>query len=152
MEGPAAQRERIVERLRELIDMHGKSVSSIEKDLGWSRGYLADAMRGGKRFPMETFLEVLHHLGIDFEGFLAGPTAEEARWSRYPKSAEPPSMPGQVAETHEPPGAAGFGPSQEEAPSVLRALIRLLVEKKVVDLEELLAEMTRRPPEPPEDS
>ena len=51
-------RDTLVARLKYVIELRGKSVARVEKELGRSRGFLGDALRGGKRLPIETILEV----------------------------------------------------------------------------------------------
>jgi transcriptional regulator with XRE-family HTH domain len=79
--GSGSFRERVVARLRYLIELKGKSVTGIEKELGRGRGYLGDALRGDKRLPIEMLQEVLALLEITPEAFFAGRTEEERRWA-----------------------------------------------------------------------
>lgn len=78
--GSGSFRERVVARLRYLIELKGKSVTGIEKELGRGRGYLGDALRGDKRLPIEMLQEVLALLEITPEAFFGGRTEEERRW------------------------------------------------------------------------
>ena len=133
MAGAGSYRDGLVARLRYLIELRGKSVAQVEKELGRSRGFLGDALRGGKRLPLETILEVLELLQVDPERFFAGATEAERRWGLYaPRS----SLGGEVAD-----GSAeeslrrireglGDGPVEvEEVARALREVVRLLDER-----------------------
>lgn len=142
MDRPSSFREWIVKRLRYLIDLQNKSVSAVEKEMGKSRGYLGDALRGEKRLSIESLLEVLEHLGIDPGEFFSGPTAEEERWSTYPRPAGK-ELPIGIAET-----AAGGGGAtdrgSDDTRSLVLAVIRVLEAKGVLDQDELLSALARR--------
>ena len=139
MAGTASFRDALVARLRYLIELRGKSVAQVEKELGRSRGFLGDALRGGKRLPIETILEVLDLLRVDPARFFAGATADERRWTY---GADRPAA--EVAD-----GAAedplrrirdnlGDGSIElEEVARTLRAVVRLLDEKGYLSREEL---------------
>lgn len=133
-------RDWLVGRLRYVIDQRGKSVTAIEKELGRGRGYLGDALRGGKRLPIETVLEVLDHLGCDPADFFAGLTPEDERWTRYPRGDRDELLPTAVADS-------GKVRSRDDAPDLRRlvgAVIRVLEQKGVLEHEDLLAELSRR--------
>lgn len=140
-------REALVARLRYLIELRGKSVAQVEKELKRSRGFLGDALRGGKRLPIETILEVLDLLGVDPHEFFAGRTADERRWGAYreerPADAE-------VADRSDDPlqrirDDLGDGSiAVEEVARALRAVVRLLDEKGYLSDAELRA-VLRRP-------
>lgn len=70
----------LVARLGYFIELRGKSVAQVEGELGRSRGFLGDALRGGKRLPLETILEVLALLQIRPADFFADVTSVERRW------------------------------------------------------------------------
>jgi len=93
-----AFREAVVERLRQLIRSRGVTVAGIERALGRSRGYLADALRGDKRLTLEAVAEVLEHLGVSPEAFFAAAPRRQYRWAD--ELAE---------EVAEPTGHAGYG-------------------------------------------
>ena len=134
-------RSRLVTRLRYLIELRGKSVAQVEKELGRSRGFLGDALRGGKRLPVETLLEVLEVLGVEPERFFSGATSDERRWGAY--APEPP--PG--AEVAEPEADdplrrirnnLGSGSMEiDEVAGALREVVRLLDEKGYLSRDEL---------------
>lgn len=132
-------KEWIVKRLRYLIELRGKSVAAIEKEMGWSRGFLGDALRGEKRLSLEALLEVLDHLGLDPAEFLGGLTAEEERWASYPRASEQ-EQPGGIAETGD--SVDGGGPGDTR--SLVLAVIQVLETKGLVDKEELLSALAPR--------
>ena len=144
MSGGGSYRDDLVARLRYLIELRGKSVARVEKDLGRSRGFLGDALRGGKRLPIETILEVLDLLQVDPARFFAGATPDERRWGSY--SA------GRAAEVADGQGEdplrrmrdhLGRGSIDvEEVARTLRAVVRLLDEKGYLSREELGAELS----------
>ena len=133
MAGADSFRDGLVARLRYLIELRGKSVAQVEKELGRSRGFLGDALRGGKRLPIETILDVLELLQVDPERFFAGTTSAERRWALYGPDR---SAAAEVAD-----GTAedslrrireglGDGPVEvEEVARALREVVRLLDEK-----------------------
>lgn len=140
MDRPASFREWVVRRLRYQIDLQDKSVAAVEKEMGRSRGYLADALRGEKRLSLESLLEVLEHLDIDPAEFFSGRTAEEERWTAYPRPAEGEPATG-IAERL---GGAMSGKSQEDARSLVIAVIRVLEAKGLLDQDELLSALAQK--------
>ncbi len=88
MTSARAFRQAVVGRLRYLIDLRGKSVAAVEKEMGRGRGYIGDALRGEKRISLEVLLEVLEHLRVEPEAFFSGKTPEEARWDLGQSSTE----------------------------------------------------------------
>ncbi len=132
-------REWIVKRLRYLIDLQDQSVASVEKSMGKSRGYLADALRGEKRLSLESLLEVLEHLEIDPREFFVGLTAEERRWATYPRSGDVES--GGVADGNPPNSALSGG--DPDTRQLILAMIRVLESKGLLDPEELIAALAQ---------
>ena len=141
MSGEGSFRDQLVARLRYLIELRGKSVARVEKELGRSRGFLGDALRGGKRLPIETILEVLELLQVDPAAFFAGATPDERRWGAYSRQRSPGA---EVADR------GGDDPLRrirqdlgdgrievEEVARALRAVVRLLDEKGYLSREEL---------------
>ena len=141
-------RDKLVARLKYAIELRGKSVARVEKELGRSRGFLGDALRGGKRLPIETVLEVLELLQVDPAAFFAGATPDERRWGAYGRRRSPDA---EVAD-----GGAddplwrirqNLGEGQievEEVARALRAVVRLLDEKGYLSREELGSALGRR--------
>ena len=134
-------RDRLVARLRYLIELRGKSVAQVETELGRSRGFLGDALRGGKRLPLETILEVLELLQIDPARFFAGATSDERRWGAYPV-AQPVGADVADGETEDPlrrirNNLGDDSIEVEEVARALRAVVRLLDEKGYLSRDEL---------------
>ncbi len=140
MDRPASLQEWILKRLRYHIDLREKSVAAVEKELGWSRGYLGDALRGEKRLSLESLLRVLDHLEIDLGEFVTGSTPEEERWGKYPRpaSAEGVADGGSVA------AAEAFAGGQEDARALVLAVIRVLEAKGVLDRDDLISALAQR--------
>lgn len=134
-------RSQLVARLRYLIELRGKSVAQVEKELGRSRGFLGDALRGGKRLPVETLLEVLDLLQVDPVQFFSGATPEERRWGTYAAGRAGTAEVAEV-EADDPlrriRDNLGDGSIEvEEVARALRAVVRLLDEKGYLSRAEL---------------
>ncbi len=133
-------RDGLVARLKYLIELRGKSVARVEKELGRSRGFLGDALRGGKRLPIETILDVLALLRVDPAQFFAGATPDERRWSYDADRAAAAEVADGAAEDplrrfRDDLGDGSIG--VEEVARALRAVVRLLDEKGYLSREEL---------------
>lgn len=141
-------RDWLVARLRYLIELRGKSVAQVEKELGRSRGFLGDALRGGKRLPLETILEVLDLLQVDPRRFFDGTTPGGGGWHAYGSGR---STGAEVADAAvEDPLAPirdtlGDGSIEvAEVARALRAVVRLLDEKGYLSREELGSALSSR--------
>lgn len=141
MDRPSSFREWIVKRLRYQIDLQEKSVAAVEKEMGWSRGYLGDALRGEKRLALESLLEVLDHLGVDFGDFFSGTTPEEEKWGKYPRPSEVSTTTGVADAAGAPRGASGPG---DDTRSLVLAVIRVLEAKGVLDQDDLMSALAER--------
>lgn len=142
MDRSASFREWIVRRLRYLIDLQSKSVAAVERELGRSRGYLGDALRGEKRLSLESLLEVLEHLGIDPVEFFTGSTAEEERWAEYPRATGS-QLPSGIAEKDRT-GGSPIDQDRDDTRKLILAVIRVLEAKGVLDQDDLLSALTQR--------
>ena len=142
MDRPSSFREWIVKRLRYQIDLQEKSVAAVEKEMGWSRGYLGDALRGEKRLALESLLEVLDHLGVDFGDFFSGTTPEEEKWGKYPRPTEAGTTTG-VADAAGGAVRAATG-SGDDTRSLVLAVIRVLEAKGVLDQDDLMSALAER--------
>lgn len=151
-------KQELISRLRDLVDLRGESLASIEKQLGKGRGYIGDALRGEKRLSLDVVLDMLEVLEINPQEFFAGPVEPEVRLvaisQRYDEAsakrdaayALAPAPSSEVAETadgdEDPLSriernlAAGEDPAQMAA--TLCSLVRLLVRKGTFDGHELL--------------
>ena len=136
-------RDRVVERLRTLVESRGTSVASVEKRLKRGRGYVADALRGDKKLSVETILEVLEVIGVPPEEFFERPW--HAGWRS--ELAEPVPGAGNVA-------VGTLPPAIRDASLLVQAVVVLLANKGLLSLDEL-QEVQRElspaspPPRPP---
>ncbi len=140
MAGAGSYRDGLVARLKYLIELRGKSVAQVEKELGRSRGFLGDALRGGKRLPLETILEVLDLLQVDPARFFAGATSDERRWGYVPDRSKGAEVADGAAEDPLRRIRDNLGDGSievEEVARALRAVVRLLDEKGYLSREEL---------------
>ena len=78
MSDARAFREVVVARLRDLLDDRDTNVAGVEREMGRKRGYVGDALRGGKRLSIDLLSEVLDHLGVEPAEFFAGVAGD--RW------------------------------------------------------------------------
>jgi len=122
-------RDRLVERLRDVLDSQGSSVAAAEKKLGRGRGYVADALRGDKKLSVEVIIEVLEAIGVAPEDFFERATPTPS-W-RHSEIAE-------VTGTRSALGAT-LPPSMRDASTLLQAVVLLLAERGVVSVEDLHA-------------
>lgn len=119
-------RDRVVERLRALVESRGTSVATVEKRLKRGRGYVADALRGDKKLSVETILEVLEVLGVPPEEFFERPW--HAGWRS--ELAEPVPGAGNV-------GVGTLPPAFRDASSLVQAVVVLLANKGLLSLDEV---------------
>ena len=119
-------RDRIVERLRDLIEAQGTSVAAAEKKLKRGRGYVADALRGDKKLSVEVIIEVLEAVGVPPEEFFERPMA-------------PPLWRSEIAEVggSRLPLGDTLPPSMRDASPLVQALVLLLANKGMLSVDEL---------------
>lgn len=139
----SAYRDRLVDRLRALLDSRGYSVSAVEKELDHHRGYVAEALRGVKKLTVETILEVLAAVGVPPEEFFERPMppASVRRRQRGP-------LTGTVPVATETASASAF---EDESP-VVRAMLLLLAKRGLLatkDLDEVRRELAAVEASPP---
>ena len=119
-------RDRMVERLRDLLESRGSSVAAVEKRLRRGRGYVADALRGDKKLSVEVIIEVLEAVGVPPEEFFERPMG-------------PPLWRSEISEL----GASRFAlgetlpPSMRDASPLVQAIVLLLANKGVFSVDEL---------------
>jgi transcriptional regulator with XRE-family HTH domain len=126
MRQPGRYRDRVVERLRAVVESRGTSVATVEKRLKRGRGYVADALRGDKRLSVETILEVLAILEVPPEEFFERPW--QPPWRS--ELAEPVPGGGNVA-------VGAMPASLRDASPTLQAVVLLLANKGLVSFDEL---------------
>lgn len=131
-------RDRVVERLRALVESRGTSVASVEQRLKRGRGYVADALRGDKKLSVETILEVLEVLGVPPEEFFERP------WHQGWRSeiGEPVPGTGNVA-------VGTLPPAIRDASLLVQAVVVLLANKGLLSLDELQEVQRELAPPPP---
>ncbi len=145
MAQPVRFKQEVVARLRYLIELRGTSVTAIERELGRSRGYLGDALRGDKRMSLDILVETLGVLGTEPREFFIGQTPEEARWTGVPHDGR------EVAERAAPAELAAVlvgrppstPPGRGELLRLVRAITALLLEKGLITLDELRSAVER---------
>ena len=146
MSDARAFREAVVARLRDLLADRDTNVAEVERAMGRGRGYVGDALRGGKRLSIDLVSEVLDFLGAEPAEFFAA--AAGARWdlgSRRREAADiaedRPSA--QLLRRLEERAAA----SGDELLTDVSALLRLLTDRLeiegLVDPDEVEAILTR---------
>jgi len=117
-------RDRVVERLRVVVESRGASIAAVEKRLKRGRGYVADALRGDKKLSVETIIEVLDAIGVPPEEFFERPMS--------------PSWRSELAEPTPGGGSAATLPAaMRDASPLLQAIVLLLANKGLVSLDEL---------------
>jgi transcriptional regulator with XRE-family HTH domain len=119
-------RDRIVERLRDVIEAQGTSVAAAEKKLKRGRGYVADALRGDKKLSVEVIIEVLEAVGVPPEEFFERPMTPPL-WRS--KIAEAGASHLALAET--------LPASMRDASPLVQALVLLLANKGLLSVDEL---------------
>ena len=119
-------RDRIVERLRDLIEAQGTSVAAAEKKLKRGRGYVADALRGDKKLSVEVIIEVLEAVGVPPEEFFERPMTPPLWRSEISEVAGSRMA---FAET--------LPQSMRDASPLVQALVLLLANKGLLSVDEL---------------
>lgn len=136
-------RDRLVDRLRVLVDSRGYSVTAVEKRLARGRGYVADALRGDKKLNVETILEVLAAVDVPPAEFFERPLP--AALSAVRRRGRPPTRKRVVEEASSPP------PPLEGSSPLLLAMMLFLAQRgflRAQDLEQLQRELSA-PEQPP---
>ena len=147
MATPEAYVEAIIARLRYLIELRDKTIAGVEREMGYGRGYLSDAIRGDKRLTLEMLMRTLAFLQVTPEEFFSGRTPDEARWDpRAYAPGGPYWREIEIAEARDHPNLLrrleeraliGRDPVLNDLASLLRRMVDLLEEKGLVTAEEL---------------
>ena len=111
-------RDQVARRLQELIDSRGYSVSRLERDMDVGRGYVAEALRGGKKLTVELIVEILGVLNIKLEEIFA------VRSSRDLDATQAEST-------------SGLPAAMRDAPPLLQALVLTLAAKGLLSVDEI---------------
>lgn len=110
-------RNQVARRLLELIEARGYSVSRLERDMDLGRGYVSEALRGGKKLTVELIVEILAALDVKLDEIFA---------MRRTRHLDPPQE-----ATPELPTAM-----RDDSP-LLQAVVMTLAAKGLVSLEEV---------------
>lgn len=119
-------RDRMVERLRDLLESRGSSVAAAEKRLKRGRGYVADALRGDKRLSVEVIIEVLEAVGVSPDEFFERPMGPPLWGSEIADSG---ASRRSLADT--------LPPSMRDASPLVQGIVLLLANKGIFSVEEL---------------
>lgn len=120
-------RDRMVERLRDLLESRGSSVAAAEKRLKRGRGYVADALRGDKKLSVEVIIEVLEAVGVPPDEFFERPMGPPL-W-RSDEIAEPGASRRSLADT--------LPPSMRDASPLVQGIVLLLANRGIFSVDEL---------------
>lgn len=134
--------DRVLTLLRNKIRERGFTQLEVQEALSWGRSYISQLLTKQKSLRVEQILLILNVIGVDPSEFyselyqLSSPDRRGAVESygsrRYPKPAYESSV--ETAEI----GVPGeFSRSFQELRSLLRGLVRLLVDKNVINVDEL---------------
>ena len=136
--------DRVLTLLRNKIRERGFTQLEVQEALGWGRSYISQLLTKQKSLRVEQVLLILSVIKVsppDFFGELY-PLSPDAAGSRHgygsPVQGRAPYNPSVIAEAGASDGLAGdWARSFRELREMTRGLIRILVAKKVVDVDEL---------------
>lgn len=142
---PDTQREldRVLTLLRNKIRERGFTQLEVQEALSWGRSYISQLLTKQKSLRVEQVLLILGVIGVSPQEFFGelyniGPAAVQAGEYAAPMPGRAPYNVSAVAEMADREGFAGdFVRSFREVRSLLRGLLRLMVDKKVIAVEEL---------------
>ena len=136
--------DRILTLLRNKIRERGFTQLEVQEALAWGRSYISQLLTKQKSLRVEQVLLILNVIGVDPGEFYAElyqlPPVDkmrgvddygEARYSSVPYG------PGAVSEVAEGNMSGDFSRSFQELRSLLRGLVRLLVDKNLINVDEL---------------
>ncbi len=136
--------EQILTLLRNKIRERGFTQLEVQEALAWGRSYISQLLTKQKSLRVEQVLLILNVIGVDPAEFYAElyhlPTADGLRsMEEYPpgRYGGAPYPARTVAEVTEPGLSGDFARSFQELRSLLRGLVRLLVDKNVINVDEL---------------
>lgn len=147
MSDAPAFREAVVARLRDLLDDHDTNVAALERQMGRKRGYVGDALRGGKRLSLDLVVEVLEQLGAEPAAFFAAVAG--ARWDLGSRRKEATAIAedrpsAELLRRLEERAAASGDPLLEDVSALLRLLTDRLEVSGLVDPDEVEAVLGRK--------
>ena len=130
--------------LRNKIRERGFTQLEVQEALAWGRSYISQLLTKQKSLRVEQVLLILNVIGVDPADFYAElyhlPTVDRLRGvdgyadARYGAA---PYNPSTVAEVSDAGLAGDFTRSFQELRSLLRGLVRLLVDKNLINVDEL---------------
>ncbi|MEM7586440.1 MAG: helix-turn-helix transcriptional regulator [Acidobacteriota bacterium] len=134
--------DRVLTLLRNKIRERGFTQLEVQEALAWGRSYISQLLTKQKSLRVEQVLLILNVIGVDpgeFYGELYQlPASDKMHRDEYsePRYSSRPYSASSVAEVSEgPPG--DFSSSFQELRSLLRGLVRLLVDKNLISVDEL---------------
>lgn len=129
---------RVLTLLRNKIREKGFTQLQVQEALGWGRSYISQLLTKQKSLRVEQVLLILDVIGVDPAGFFA-----ELYYVAGPVYSEGARAPG-FART----AAAGDSPEVsddfDEMRSLVRGLVWLLIEKELIDVDELTTAVKSR--------
>ena len=138
--------DQVLTLLRNKIRERGFTQLEVQEALAWGRSYISQLLTKQKSLRVEQVLLILNVIGVDPAEFYSElyhlPHPERARGMEEYPPARPgaaPFNPSAVAEMTAEGGGlpSDFVRSFQELRSLLRGLVRLLVDKNMIDVEEL---------------
>ncbi|MEM7350847.1 MAG: helix-turn-helix transcriptional regulator [Acidobacteriota bacterium] len=136
--------ERVLTLLRNKIRERGFTQLEVQEALAWGRSYISQLLTKQKSLRVEQVLLILNVIGVDPGEFYAelyqlSPvdkmrSVEDYSDGRYRSASYNPSS---IAEVSDPGMTGEFSRSFQELRSLLRGLVRLLVDKNLINVDEL---------------
>jgi transcriptional regulator with XRE-family HTH domain len=129
--------ERMLTLLRNKIRERNLTQLQVQDVLGWGRSYISQLLTKQKSLRVEQVLSILQVIGVPPSEFFGElfyhPSYSPAAVSGAPMAA------GALAPGAGEGGAGDLGASYRELSSLLRGLLRVLIERKVIEPEDLEA-------------
>ncbi len=144
--------DRVLTLLRHKIREQGYTQLDVQKELGWGRSYISQLLTKQKALRVEQVLLILGVVGVDPAAFfgqlyplaeVGGP--EPSRQPHpsmvYPSTPGSPSFVAEPAETYDRTWHSRDRQALSELRSLVRGLVGLLADKKLIDLDDLTSVM-----------
>lgn len=136
--------DRVLTLLRNKIRERGFTQLEVQEALAWGRSYISQLLTKQKSLRVEQVLLILNVIGVDPGEFYAElyqfPPLDKLRGvedfsdTRYRSASYNPSSIAEISESGMP---GDFSRSFQELRSLLRGLVRLLVDKNLINVDEL---------------
>jgi len=143
--------DRFLTLLRNKIRERGFTQLEVQEALGWGRSYISQLLTKQKSLRVEQVLLILEVIGVDPVEFFAELYHFPGGAFRTASGAYPDPLPGQAPHNASmvADGVAGGSESYtrafEELRGLLRGVVRLLVDKRVIELDELSSKVQGAP-------